>query len=749
MVSPTATPPRLVSPPLPSIPLDLLDPRTEGVKAEGATSGSPIERPPLDRAALCARQRQWAAAQQHYQAALRAAQEAGNAAEAVQAWSGLGVVHQKQGALLFATHRKADGAGRLDAAVQCFQQAIHASLDCDDAVSPVPHWNDLGTTYFMAGNYVHALKSHHSAWQFCSEEDLEGSLFSLSGMAAAYYKLGDHEKCVQAYLQALGLVDRSSHELEYAYAASLCMGLGKSYFQLGQPELACDYFERALAVAESSSEPLMLTQACLSLGGCHLSLQQPDRAWACYQRAVGLLADGTEAGSLCRAYAGLGLCYLAAQDDANGLLLLRKALEVSKAHDKGGTAATQGDEQLLALLHATVRQQRKQAEPAADLLVQLWGLLAVLLSVADTTTPTALPPALVRTTAAMLSDVHGGLAGPVKTALYVEHYCMYALQQLAALPHLSGAVTTAPTIDAILACMTVPLEDIQASSALQSLSVATRVLRSLMQSPVQGCGESVSMLVLQSTRFPDLLELLPQTRRSADPEQLRPSLYVLSLLAAVTDQCRAALAEGRLVRHGEAVTLLARVAATLVRTFLASDSPTDCELRVLRYGLKILVDVARPGGPARTAAYQTLDQPRLDACLATAVAGPSSPLHPLAAELRKVLLEEAETPASSLRLPASVASSGRNSEDPLTGDDTCTTSFSFNQDSQEPDTTSFESLSSHSSFSCLTPNKRTPSVIVIHELPGTFDDVDGPATSSSPSRPENRTFPAPGGDSPR
>lgn len=38
-----------------------------------------------------------------------------------------------------------------------------------------------------------------------------------------------------------------------------------------------------------------------------------------------------------------------------------------------------------------------------------------------------------------------------------------------------------------------------------------------------------------------------------------------------------------------------------------------------------------------------------------------------------------------------------------------------------------------------TPNKRTPSVIVIHELPGTFDDVDGPATSSSPSRPENRS----------
>lgn len=30
--------------------------------------------------------------------------------------------------------------------------------------------------------------------------------------------------------------------------------------------------------------------------------------------------------------------------------------QVSKAHDKGGTAATQGDEQLLALLHATVRR---------------------------------------------------------------------------------------------------------------------------------------------------------------------------------------------------------------------------------------------------------------------------------------------------------------------------------------------------------------------------------------------------------
>eukprot|EP00668_Euglena_longa_P003574 GGOE01004179.1.p1 GENE.GGOE01004179.1~~GGOE01004179.1.p1 ORF type:complete len:730 (-),score=192.93 GGOE01004179.1:725-2914(-) len=712
-------------------PLHAMEPKVEGIP----NPGSPIERSALDCAALCVRQRQWAAALRYYQTALQAAQEASNAAEAVQAWSGLGAVHQKQ--------------GKLDVAVQCFQQAIHASLDCNDDVSPVPHWNDLGTTYFMAGNYIHALKSHHSAWQFCSEEDLEGSLFSLSGMAAAYYKLGDHEKCVQSYLQALTLIDRSSHDLEYAYAASLCMGLGKSYFQLGQPSVACEYFERALAVAESSSEPAMLTQACLSLGGCHLSLQQPDCAWACYQRAAGQLRDTGEPGSLCRAYTGLGLCYLAAQDGTSALLLLRKALEVSKAQGSG-SAATQGDEQLVALLHATVKQQRQLPDPSADLLVQLWGLLAVLLSVASTTTPTALPSSLVRTTAAMLGDVHSGLPGTVRASLYIEHYCMYTLQQLSALPHLAAAVTAAPTIDAILTCMTVPLEDIQ-GSALQSLSVATQVLRSLMQSPVPaGCGETVSLLILQSTRFPDLLELLPQTRRSADVEQLRPSLYVLSLLAAVTDHCRTAGLEG-LVRHGEAVVLLARVVAKLVRTFLTADSPADCELRVLRYGIKILLDIARPGSPARTVAHQLLDLPRLEACLASSVAGPSSPLHPLALELRKALVEEAENPTS-LRVSTGGGNSSRNSEDAPLGDDTITTSCSFTQDSQEQDTTSFESLSSHSSFSSLMsgPNRRIPSTIVIHELPVAFEDSEGNPVvpPGNPTAPDSRESGASAEDSP-
>jgi tetratricopeptide (TPR) repeat protein len=609
----------------------------------------------------------------------------------------MGAIYQKQ--------------GKIEAALPCFKEAIQAASNSQSMLPVASFWNDLGTAYFVAGDNAAALKSHQEALQANAERDTEHTVVGLMGSAAAHYKLGNHGKAAQAYLRSLELI-QCRPDANEPTTVGVYIGLGKSYHQLGRLEVAIQFLELAANTAETIHETPMLVEACLCLAGCHLSLHQPDLAWGAYQRACDLITEGSDHGSLHRAYCGLSLCYLAASEPASSLLMMKKALEVSKdlAPDSRASPLLHGDEQLPSLLHACIVHHSSHLD---SVLVHLWGLLAVVLSassargwsshVISTSTPTAIPSETVDTALDAIAAAPPPEATETKLVGHVHRYALHTLHLLATHSRLTDAVLVAPSVDAILKLMTA------AEPEVQTLAVATRVLKGFL---VHRPG--LSALVLVSPQFAPLLETLPTKHRSKDPESLKPVLLRLSVVAAVAETQRTLHGEGtspRRHRHiADTVLMTAKAVALVCRSFFPLDSLSDTEARALRVSVKALSDLV-PHGPAVRPVVRSILSPCLEnPSIGTPTAAAASVAYAVS-ELQKLVGDTFTSRSLALLYP-----DGQCEEPP--------TNTSTHED---PDTTTFESFSSNSSFS-LSPMTRQRSSVAIAIQRLTTDDE--PATTS-------------------
>ena len=647
----------------------------------------------------------------HYQKALSSAKNGGYSEDETRALRGIGAIYQKQ--------------GKLARAVECHQQAIRVAQQCDDRVSQSAHYNDLGTVYLLLGNFQYAAQSHILAWQLCTEDDIEDRAISLAGMGTAYYKLGDFQKCIEAYRRILDQAESVGAEFPCCYMITACMGMGNSCYRAAQFDEASEYLDRALELAEINGDSLIQAEAALSLGHVSFSLQQFDKAYEHYQKSFGASQAISDLLGQCRAYCGTANCCYAWADYPNAAKLYKKALEVQE----GGKSEAlhehlKGTEQLAVLLHEIVQQHRQQCGPSPSELmgaihVHLWGLMAVLLNSSEAGPPPALPPGLVDTLVQALMDasvVDGGREGvSSRYPPYVQHYCVFILYRLSCLEGPRRLVKSAKTIDAILACLAFPTEPHAAfgqegagtvpGGALQSHVVATKALKNFLAHSSPG-EEDTRDLILHSPQLPALLDALPRKAKATDSSQLKQVVYILSMLTAISDPQMVlrqhspapgpspsgrAPSLRRLQQSPNGLRVVTAVSEVITHV-VASDECTDWDLKVLKLCLKLLLDFSKHGFGARAAASRVVDLQRIEAYASVHLPS-SSGVASSALDLCKMLqLPGPGEDAESVRVESVRSSSVLSDEYHSIADTSVDTTT---HDSQ--DTTTFESLSSHSS----------------------------------------------------
>ena len=653
----------------------------------------------------------------HYQKALSSAKNGGYPEDETRALSGIAAIYQKQ--------------GKLARAVECHQQAIRVAQQCDDRVGQSAHYNDLGTVYLLLGNFQYAAQSHMLAWQLCTEDDIEDRAISLAGMGSAYYKLGDFQKCIKAYRRILDQAESVGDELPNCYMITACMGLGNSCYQVAQFDEAADNLDRALELAEINGDSSIQAEAALSLGHVFFSLHRFDKAYEHYQKSFGVSQEISDLLGQCRAYCGTANCYYAGADYQNAAKLYKKALEVQE----GGKSealheSLKGTEQLAVLLHEIVQKHRQQCGPSPSELmgaiyVYLWGLMAVLLNSGEAAPPPALPPLFVDTLVQSLMDasvVDRDTEGlPSRYPPYIQHYCMFILYRLSCLDGLRKVVKSAKTIDAILACLAFPT-DLYASfgqegagsipgGALQSHLVATKALKNFLAHSSPG-EEDTRDLILHSPQLPALLDALPRKTKATDSSQLKQVVYILSMLTAISDPQMVlrqhnsgsplsspslgspysrAPSLRRLQQSPNGLRVVTAV-SEVVTHVVATDECTDWDVKVLKLCLKLLLDFSKHGLGVRAAASRVVDLHRIETYTSVHLP-PSSGVAILAMDLCRMLqLPGPGEDAESVRAESVRSSSVLSDEYHSIADTSVDTTT---HDSQ--DTTTFESLSSHSS----------------------------------------------------
>eukprot|EP00667_Euglena_gracilis_P003043 EG_transcript_3051 len=634
--------------------------------------------------------------------------------QTLRAWAGMAAVLQQQ--------------GRAEQAVDCHKEALLAAQALGNRRLEAGQLNQLGAAHALAGHFRAAIQNYSDARQLYRETGVDnahgdGNATSLSGIALAHYKLGEFKKAAEGYQELAGLLAHVTEDAAHSLLATAWMALGGCSFRLEQYSAATEQIGRALVLAEAHQEGPMVLDACLAIGNCFLSLRQPQIALEHFQRSLDLAEAAKDARNQCRALCGAGLCYYIGGEVRGAAKLFQTALacDTRVAASTAGLLPTIGDqmvdEQLLVLLHDSLREHAPTAQ-TRDLMGTMYlGLTAVTMNGGGVLTPSSLPHGLVDT---VIASLHVAAQAAEMNAVFarytpfLQHYCLHVMQQLVHQRNLRHMMLHQGAVNAVLASMAFPTDAIPGGSSVQSHTAACKLLRGLLNSPPPTSSrEEVGELFLRSPQLEAMLDLLPRRAKLTSDARVKQAVDILTALAALTTVAptstntassstggsqRGALSPSHLTRpmpspgQGAGHTpgrffvaapldtsSIMTVVCEVVRVAMEGDAYSEADLQLLEPCLRALVNGCKRSNSIRVLVFRKLEAGRLERLSNGPGLPASSPLLGLATDLCRMLKDYTDSRGI---VPS-------RSEDLTTTVDDNTT--------HDQDTT-FDSLSSHSSL---------------------------------------------------
>lgn len=205
-------------------------------------------------------------------------------------------------------------------AATTYQRALEKLDKKRDAVRCVATLTALAHCYIAMESYRPALEAYHDALQFdVATVDERRTL--LAEQADVFVRIGLVQAAIDAYRGALALEGGTPQE-----RVAIHRGLGTLYAQLDMHEQAGAQFEAALAVAEDEQTGSTL----LALGDVYRAQDQLKQAVTAYNRAVELLDRTEHPVELAAAHRALGEISLGNNQAFEALKSLETALELEK-----------------------------------------------------------------------------------------------------------------------------------------------------------------------------------------------------------------------------------------------------------------------------------------------------------------------------------------------------------------------------------------------------------------------------------
>jgi tetratricopeptide (TPR) repeat protein len=157
----------------------------------------------------------------------------------------------------------------------------------------------------------------------------------LGNLGNAYYRLGQVDKAIEYYEQALVI----AREIGERRNENWLGNIGNAYYQLGQVDKAIEYYEQALVIAREIDERRNEGNWLGNLGSAYSALGQVDKAIEYYEQALVIAreigdrcGEGADLGNLGSAYYRLGQMYKAIEYYEQALVIAR---EIGERRNEG------------------------------------------------------------------------------------------------------------------------------------------------------------------------------------------------------------------------------------------------------------------------------------------------------------------------------------------------------------------------------------------------------------------------------
>jgi CHAT domain-containing protein len=144
-------------------------------------------------------------------------------------------------------------------------------------------------------------------------------------MAAAYESLGDYEKALDYYNQALEL-RRATNDLHGQ--ANTLRGIGKIYFYLGEKQTGFGYVEQALKLNRKTGDRRNEAENLGVLSTFYIDAQDQGKSLECANKALEIYLEIKDLAGEANAQESIGDAYLLTHDD-KALAALQRALELN------------------------------------------------------------------------------------------------------------------------------------------------------------------------------------------------------------------------------------------------------------------------------------------------------------------------------------------------------------------------------------------------------------------------------------
>jgi tetratricopeptide (TPR) repeat protein len=178
-------------------------------------------------------------------------------------------------------------SGEYQEAVVDLRAAISQGEALSDSEYTERARNLLGKAYFLLYNYTLAMENHLRCNTAIESGQIADPVFSLdvfSNLANDYFRLGDLEKAVAFYHQALELLDEMNRDSRSF--AQKCMEISQHYKSLGKLPMAREYAMRSLAVYEMRDEQRLVGLTHQRLGKALEKQSNLEEAEQEYRQAI-------------------------------------------------------------------------------------------------------------------------------------------------------------------------------------------------------------------------------------------------------------------------------------------------------------------------------------------------------------------------------------------------------------------------------------------------------------------------------
>ncbi|MEZ4673508.1 MAG: tetratricopeptide repeat protein [Caldilineaceae bacterium] len=191
------------------------------------------------------------------------------------------------------------------------EAGLNAARTMEDRQGEGSWLGNLGLAYAELGQVERAIEYYEQALAISREiGHRQGEGNHLGNLGLAYADLGQVERAIKYYEQALAI----SREIGHRRGEGIHLGnLGNAYADLGQVECAMENYEHALAISRETGDRQGEGNHLGNLGNAYYALGQVERAIEYYEQALAISreighrqGEGSDLGNLGNAYADLG-----------------------------------------------------------------------------------------------------------------------------------------------------------------------------------------------------------------------------------------------------------------------------------------------------------------------------------------------------------------------------------------------------------------------------------------------------------